>query len=199
MNARYPLAVASIILLFSTPALASILSASSQTVQARPAERMDYLDVTAVQGELNVTFGEMADASASSGSLTATAPSVAGEGGFLIASAGNARVSNGSAGGIGGVFGGRGGRDATWSSGGGRGGRDGGHWGSNRGGNRGGRGGRGGNRGGGHGGWNRGGGGGNRGGGVHGAPEPSTWMLLGAGLAVFGGYVMIRRREVLVG
>jgi hypothetical protein len=43
-----------------------------------------------------------------------------------------------------------------------------------------------------------GGGGGNRhGGGAHATPEPSTWMLVGAGLALFGGYVTIRRRTVM--
>jgi hypothetical protein len=31
----------------------------------------------------------------------------------------------------------------------------------------------------------------------HAAPEPSTWMLLGTGLAMLGGYVMIRRRAAM--
>lgn len=198
MDARYLIAAVIVSLGVSTSASASVLSASSQAAQPRPAERMDYLDVTAVQNDLNASFQHLADESAASGSLSSPPPRIGTTGGYFVGVGGGggiaseparpgADVSYPAGGGVsaGDVFADHNGQGISWlpiTAGGGREGA----LGPNRGGNRGG-----GNRGGG----NR--GGGHRGG-AHAAPEPSTWMLLGAGLAMLGGYSLVRRRQTTI-
>jgi PEP-CTERM motif len=175
MKARYPLAAAMITLMAAVPASATVLSATNQAVGTK-SSKADYLRVTVVQDELNMTMKEMNEASTQAGGVASPAPSVA-EGGYNILEKEGDGGGNRPGGDIGGfVFGGTDGREGgrlSIPNGGGRGTRD--VTGTDLG-NRGGRGRRGGN---------------------HATPEPSTWMLLGAGLALFGGYATLRRRSLL--
>ena len=188
MDARYIIAAVIVSLGVSTSASASVLSASSQAAQPRPADRMDYLDVTAVQNDLNASFRHLADESAASGSLSSPPPRVGATGGYFVGEGGgggiasepsppSADVSFPAGGGVsaGDVFADHTRQGINWlpiSAGGGREGA----LGPNRGGTR----------------------GGGRRGGAHAAPEPSTWMLLGAGLAMLGGYALVRRRQTAI-
>jgi hypothetical protein len=169
----------------ASPAAASVLSASSQAVGTK-ASREDYLQVTEVQKELNATMQEINDAAVANGPLSVPAPST-GEGGFLSAeregSSGwvnRESIANPVDDGLiegrlsGPVLSARGTRPTPGTFVSDR------HSFRYR-------------RGGGH----RPGGGGGHGGGAHAAPEPSTWMLFGTGLALLGGYVLIRRRAVI--
>ncbi len=156
-------------LLAAVPASASILSATSQTVGTR-SSNAEYLRVGAVQDELNTTMREINDGAAATGGVTAAAPAVS-EGAYVLQKDGT---------------GGRpginpkldnlfspddsreGGRLSVTATHGPRG-----HFDNNRGGNR------------------------DHRNDPHAAPEPSTWLLLGTGLAMLGGYAMIRRRAAI--
>jgi uncharacterized membrane protein YgcG len=199
MKARYTFAVLAVAALFAAPASASVISASSQTARSKPADQVDYLRVTTLQNDLNASLREVADASAPAALAPRSAPTTT-SGGFLIGSDANAsanyeglsgnamenlfdpssdkqitgisRDSNGTSG----VFLG-GGTPDTYGNNGGKGNK-----------NDGGKGGKGKGK------WGKGGGGGT-GGGVQAAPEPSTWLLLSSGLAMFGAYALLRRKS----
>ncbi len=183
MNARHALAAFVITAFAASQASATVLSASGQAVGTK-SSKADYLQVTQVQKELNATMKDVNDAAVASGPLSAPAPST-GEAGFVLQEKeGNGGKSYGDK--YPTVLPNDDGLDADRlmvppSV---RGGQNPGTYSDNRRsmGNR---------RGGGGGG---GGGGNKHGGGAHAAPEPSTWMLLGVGLALFGGYATLRRR-----
>lgn len=174
MNTRYFFAAAILVLGVNVPVHASVLSASGQAVRNRPVDRLDYLRVTTVQNDLNVSLRQMADESAATGSLSTPAPVFGRQQGYFS-------YDMDGSGGVGtyrgdptGLFAGPGGEGASWLPAGGQNGRHG-KPGNNRGNGRGGK------------------------GGAHAAPEPSTWMLLGAGMAMLGAYAVIRRRQTSVG
>lgn len=168
MSSRYALA-AVMLLAAAAPASASILSATSQTVGAR-SSNAEYLRVNVVQDELNATMRDINDDATATGGVTASAPVVEG-GAYVLQKDGP---------------GGRpginpklnhlyspddtheGGRLSVTATHGPRG-----HFDNNRGGNR------------------------DHRNDPHAAPEPSTWLLLGTGLAMLGGYTMIRRRAAV--
>ena len=185
MKFRSSLAAVIISALASYPATASVLSASSQAVRTPAVDRTDYLRVTHVQDDLNASMREMVDASTASAPLSSPLPSVdGGDGGFVVQKDGNGGGGGGGRTGldIGSLVGaGTIGRDvdrlSVRSGGIGTFGADGSS--------------------GSHGGGRRGGGGGGHGGGPHASPEPSTWMLLGAGLGLLGGYAVLRRRQTV--
>ncbi|MDH4036860.1 MAG: PEP-CTERM sorting domain-containing protein [Candidatus Krumholzibacteria bacterium] len=208
MKARICFAAVAIVLIAGTQSSASVISASSQTAGSRSAERVDYLSVTSIQTDLNASMREAADASAPTALRATSAPSTA-SGGFLL-TAGQGSGYNGVSGnameslfkpdhdktssamkrdvaGPGTVIANGGSHGGRWGGNHGSGGR----WGNNGGGKKGGK--TGGDKK--DGGWEnhrrRGGGGG----GIQAAPEPSTWLLLGAGLTMVGIYEVIRRRS----
>ncbi len=193
MKARILFSTMAALLIVASQASASVISASSQTARSKPADKIDYLSVTSIQHDLNASMRELADASAPAALGSRSLPSTT-SGGFLLT---NEPAPN-----------------SSWFSGGGNGTNylfNGGHpgdvdamsldaadpgsviasgthgpgWNNGRG-NR-----RGGNHGGPGGGHRHGGG---PGGGVQPAPEPSTWLLLGAGLTMVGVVEFIRRR-----
>jgi hypothetical protein len=166
----------------ASPASATVLSASNQAVGTK-SSKADYLKVTTVQSELNATMAEVNDAAVANGSVSAPAPATGGPG-FVLQKDGQGggeprepgdpwQVITPDDGRVSGRLAvpvsSRGTRAGTYNDQ-----RDG-------------------RRGGG------GGGGGGRRGGAHANPEPSTWMLLGAGLALMGGYAVLRRRAVFEG
>jgi len=181
MNARHALAAVTVIAIGASPVSATVLSASNQAVGTK-SSKADYLKVTTVQSELNATLKDVNDATVTNGSIEAAAPANDGPGLIL--------QKDGTGGGThprgdpwsivvpndGRVPGQMPGVRST------RGGHQPDAFSDQRGGRRGG-----------------GGGGGRHGGGAHGTPEPSTWMLLGAGLALMGGYATLRRRQVIEG
>jgi hypothetical protein len=182
MNARFALAAIMITAFVASQASATVLSASGQAVGTK-ASKADYLRVTHVQAELNTTMKDINDAAVASSPLSAPAPST-GQSGFLLQERegeGGKNYGDPTPPGIphdDGLDDGR-----LMVPGSIRGGQDPGTYSDNRRsmGNR-----------------RGGGGGGNKhGGGAHAAPEPSTWMLLGVGLALFGGYATMRRRMAL--
>jgi hypothetical protein len=219
MKARVTISAAAVALLFASQASASVISASSQTARSKPADQVDYMSVTSMQTDLNMSMREAADASAPA-ALGSRAPSTA-SGGFLLSTDAQAGDMSGraienlfspdrdkGASDLAGGVAGPGTVIANGSNGGGRGGNHGGGYNGGRWGNDGRRGGgndndkKGGNVGthGGHkkdGGWkgHKGGGHHGGGGGVQAAPEPSTWLLLGAGLTMVGLYEVVRRRS----
>lgn len=200
MKARTWLATV-VALAFASQASASVISASSQTARSKSADRVDYLDVTTVQNELNASMRAATDVSAPTALGAKSVPSTT-SGGFLLTAeptassrfkgvGGNVTESlfnpesEKSADAISRDY--NGGPGAVIANG-----SSGGRWG-------------GGNRGKGPGdrdrdrrwggGDRRRGGGGGGGGGVHATPEPSTWLLLGAGLTLVGVVEVIRRRS----
>jgi hypothetical protein len=156
-------------LLAAIPASASILSATGQAVGTRPSNA-DYLRVNVVQDELNTTMRNMNDESLANGSISAQAPSVS-EGAYVLqkeGTGGDARI-NPKLGGL--VISAGDDHEAgrvpisITGSGSDHGIRT--HpYDSNR----------------------------DHRNDPHAAPEPSTWMLLGTGLAMLGGYATLRRR-----
>jgi hypothetical protein len=181
MKTRLPFATMTLALLVAGPASASIISASSQALKSRGAERADYLDVTTAQNELNSSLHGMTDAvvpaDLSAGSLQSNAT-----GGFVIQSPSTSGGLDANSVGRfspqgGQRFGGNSGgysfnsRGARWAPGPGDKGKKGGN---NVGGDHRRR--RGSNS------------------GPQAAPEPSTWMLLATGLLMLGGYAILRRR-----
>lgn len=177
MNTRYFFAAVILVLGVSAPVHASVLSASGQAVRNRPADRLDYLRVTTVQTDLNASLRGMADASAATGSLSAPLPALGRQMGYFsydFDGSGDVGKNRDP----GDVFGGAGGEGENWLPTSGQTGHDGttGNRGNNKGNLRGG-----------------------RKGGAHAAPEPSTWMLLGAGMAMLGAYAVIRRRQSSIG
>jgi hypothetical protein len=184
MKARYSLAAVVVSVFAAFPASASVLSASGQAVGTRPTNRADYLRVTQVQDELNATTKGLVDEAVVSGALSTPAPVGDSDGAYILQKEGN---GNGE---IDPDFGRlvgapSGGRDtdrlSLHSQEGQR--RQGGSIGSfGAGGSNGNNGGHRGDRG--------------RHGGAQPSPEPSTWMLLGGGLAVLGGYAMLHRRRL---
>jgi hypothetical protein len=158
-------------LLAALPASASILSASSQAVSTR-SSNADYLRVTVIQDQLNATMRDMNDESVAAGSTSSAAPSV-GEGAFVLEKEGEGDGGPRGYPEIGGLVispgddreAGRIAVPVTRGSGPSTHAR---RFDNER--------------------------GGNRQNDPHAAPEPSTWMLLGTGLAMLGGYTMLRRR-----
>lgn len=189
MKSRFALTATIVALFFASQASASVISASSQTARAKAADRVDYLSVTTIQNGLNTSLREAADASAPTALAGPSAPSSSG--GFLLTtepgSASSYRDLGGSA--IENLFNpdsergvsaiSRGVAPEAMVAG------NSGNGNSNRHGdklkdadkdknkNKGKKDGR---------------------GGVHATPEPSTWLLLGAGLTMVGLYEVIRRR-----
>jgi hypothetical protein len=183
MNARLALAAVTICAVAASPAAATVLSASGHAVGTK-SSKADYLRVTEVQKDLNESMAQINDDAVSSGPLSAPAPSTGGAGMILEKEGEGGRrdlpdpfvgqpIDDGlDQDRLGAPIVTRGGQTPGTYSDNRR------HMDNRRGGG--------------------GGGGGNRhGGGAHATPEPSTWMLLGAGLALFGGYVTIRRRTVM--
>lgn len=179
MNARHALAAVLISALAASPAAATVLSASGQAVGTK-SSKADYLRVTEVQKELNATMEDMSDAAVASGPLAASAPSSDGPGYILQKEGEGGRHRDDGEpftqsyddglddGRLAGPVTTRGQSPGNYSD--------------NRRTMENSR---------------RGGGNGRHGGGAHAAPEPSTWMLLGVGLALFGGYATLRRRAVV--
>jgi hypothetical protein len=162
-------------LLAAIPASASILSATGQSVGTR-SPNSEYLRVTTVQSELNTTMREMNDEVAAVAGVDAEAPAV--EGGAYVLQKDGTGGNSGTNTKFENVFtpgdSHESGRISINT-------RDGSvHTRPSR-----------------FDGNNRGGGGRDHRNDPHAAPEPSTWMLLGTGLAMIGGYVMIRRRAAL--
>ena len=180
MNARHALAAVTLIMIGAAPASATVLSASSQAVGTK-SSKADYLKVTTVQTELNATIKDINDATVTNGSIEAAAPANDGPG-FILEKDGTGGGSH-PTGDPWSVITPNDGRVAGQMPGvrSVRGGHQPDSFNDQNGGRRGG------------------GGGGRHGGGAHGAPEPSTWMLLGAGLALMGGYATLRRRAVIEG
>jgi hypothetical protein len=195
MKARIVLALCAATLMVASQASASVISASSQTARSKPADQVDYLDVTNIQNDLNASLRAAAGASAPAALAPRSAPSTTFNG-FLLGTSSNDVGYDPSeylfdpdsekqpegmsldAMGPGDVLaaGARGGPPGGGPPGGGPPG------------------------GGPPGGGPPGGGppgGGPPGGGVHAAPEPSTWLLLGTGLAMIGAYMMLRRRNAI--
>lgn len=173
MKSRHALAAVMIPLLAAVPASASILSATGQSLGTR-SPNADYLRVTTVQSELNTTMREMNDASAARGGIIADAPVVDGPARLVEkdGTGGNPGVNPK----LEDIFtpgdAYEGGRMSANTRGGSVHTRPS-KFNDTRGGNR------------------------DRHTDPHAAPEPSTWMLLGTGLAMIGGYVMIRRRATM--
>jgi uncharacterized membrane protein YgcG len=195
MKVRYTLAACAAIVLFASPASSSIISASSQTARAKPAERVDYLSVTSLQNDLNASLRSAAEnAAPSAGATSPSAPSSV-SGGLMInagATSSSAQYQSYGSNAMEYLFDPNSEKeiyampkDATGdglvlasNSNNGNNGKNGNHGNNGR---------RGGHR---QGGKNNGGGGG----GVHAAPEPSTWLLLGVGMLMIGAWGMSRRR-----
>jgi hypothetical protein len=169
-----------------------VISASSQTARSKPADRVDYLSVTSLQTEMNTTLRQATDASAPTALGLRSAPSTA-SGGYLLNTdpgrssfQANGFASDnlfGSDAGIrtGGVsFDGMGPGTIIANGSSSHGGKSNGH--GNKKGPRGDR----------RRDWRR---DRDKKDGVHAAPEPSTWLLLGAGLAMVGFYEFVRRRN----
>jgi hypothetical protein len=177
MSARHALA-AVVIIGLAAPASATVLSASNQVVGTK-SSKADYLRVTQVQAELDATMKDVNDAAVANGALSSAAPSTEGPGYILQKEGEGGRhredgdewsvVNPGDAHDTGRL-------SLPVSSRGQMPGTADRHRGN---------------------GGNRRGGGGRHGGGAHAAPEPSTWLLLGVGLALIGGYALLRRREAL--
>lgn len=170
MRSRFALAAVMLPLLAVAPASASILSAASQTVGAR-SSNADYLRVTVVQDELNATMRDMNDESVVAGSIDAQAPSV-GEGAYVLQKEGTGGEPHNNPK-LGGLVVTPGdaredGRMSISSTGSSVRGTRPGHFDNDR----------------------------DRHNDPHATPEPSTWVLLGTGLATLGGYTMLRRRLV---
>lgn len=175
MRSRFALAAVVLALLAAAPASASILSATSQTVGTR-SSNADYLRVTVVQDELNATMRDMNDASVATGTIDAQAPSVS-EGAYVLQKEGTGGDprDNPKLGGL--VVSPddarEGGRLSVTSTGSSVHGTRHGGFDNTRGTNR------------------------DRRNDPHATPEPSTWVLLGTGLAMLGGYTMLRRRMAI--
>ena len=154
-------------LLLAVPASASILSATGQPMGK--SSNADYLRVTTVQDELNTTMREMNSASVANGALSAQAPAI-GEGAYVLQKEGDGGKPM-SFGKPGDLFvpgdSHESGRIAIGSMDGSTHTR---HQDSNR---------------------------ENHRDDPHAAPEPSTWMLLATGLAMLGGYTVLRRRATV--
>ncbi|HEX6791713.1 MAG TPA: PEP-CTERM sorting domain-containing protein [Candidatus Krumholzibacteria bacterium] len=183
MNARHALVAVIIAAVAASPAGATVLSASNQAVGTK-SSKADYLRVTEVQKGLNSTMEEINDAAVANGPLSASAPAT-GQAGYILQKEGEGGKSYDSSdpfvtdpmddglqnGRLSAPAVGRGQTPGTFTDT-----RkivqNGRHGGGGGGGNR-------------------------RGGDPHAAPEPSTWMLLGLGLAMFGGYATLRRRTAL--
>jgi hypothetical protein len=159
-------------LLAALPASASIFSATSQAVGTK-SSNADYLRVTTVQDELNATMRDMNDESVAHGAISAQAPAM-GEGAYVLQKEGTGGDKPQGFSKMGDALvpgdAHETGRVAVSSTGGSSHTR---HFDNNRGTH------------------------GDRGGDPHAAPEPSTWMLLATGLAMLGGYTMLRRRTAL--
>ena len=183
MKARITFAASAVAFLFASQASASVISASSQTVRSKPADRVGYLNATGIQNDLNSTLRQATDASVPTALGSPNAPSTT-SGGFLLG--GDRQQSNYGAA-DNNLFNPDSEKKINAIS------RDGGppveiENGSTADGRR--------NEGGGFGGH-----GGKQGrhrdrdkGDVHATPEPSTWLLLGAGLTMAGVYEVLRRR-----
>ena len=167
MKARVSFAGIAIALLFAAQASASVISASSRTVQSKPADRVGYLYATGIQNDLNSTLRQATDASVPTALGSPNAPSTT-SGGFLLGGDrqqssygaadnnlfnpdGENLLNPDSEGKInaisrdhGGKLGRHGGREKRED--------------------------------------------------VHATPEPSAWLLLGAGLTMAGVYEVLRRR-----
>ena len=178
MKAMMLLIIGAAALIFASQASASVISASSQTARSKTADRVDHLSVTTIQNDLNASMRAASVAAVPTAFEAQSAPATSG--GFLLA------TDPGSASG----FRDREDNSTEWLLAGGAVGtllilamafdgdedRAGVPLGdaSRITGDPG-----------------RGGGGGR--GGVHATPEPSTWLLLGAGLAMVGALEAIRR------
>lgn len=182
MNVRIALAAVTLCAVAASPAAATVLSASGQAVGTK-SSKADYLRVTEVQKELNDTMADIHNAAVENGPLTASAPSTGGAG-YILEKEGEGGKHDPTDPFIGQAMDDGLDHDRLGAPIVTRGGQTPGTYSDNRRatGNR---------RGGG------GGGGGRHGGGAHATPEPSTWMLLGTGLALLGGYVTLRRRTVM--
>lgn len=177
MKAMMLLIIGAAALIFASPTSASVISASSQTARSKTADRVDHLSVTTIQNDLNASMHAASVAAVPTALAAQSAPATSG--GFLLA------TDPGSASG----FQDRGDNSTEWLLAGGAvgtllvlamalGDED-------------------------SGGapvgdasrvtWDPGRGGGGGGGGVHATPEPSTWLLLGAGLVMVGALEAIRR------
>jgi hypothetical protein len=190
MKARYSLAAVVVSVLAAFPVSASVLSASGQTVGTRTNNRADYLRVTQVQDELNASTRSLTDEVVATGALSTPAPVGGSEAAYVLQREGNGHDTSRPD--VSSLVGDpSGGRDTDrLSLHGAQGAHSGstiGTFGSTNNGNH--RGGNNGKRHGEHG----------RHGGAQPSPEPSTWMLLGVGLAFVGGYAMLRRRQALLG
>jgi len=182
MNARIALAAVALSSLGAVPVSATVLSATHQAVGTR-SQAPDYLQVTRVQKEMNLTLDEYNGSTVASGVVSVPAPSTA-DGGFTVVIPDGPgathwtpepwRQTVDSDGPVDGrvplpVFGGKDGGNIPFGQIRNDHGRRGGH--------------------GRHGDFDQ------HDGGAHAAPEPSTWMLLGTGLLLMGGYATIRRRS----
>jgi len=166
MSLRHAFAAVTLALLAASPAMASILSATGQTLKSKPSNA-EYLRVTAVQEQLNTTMRDINGETVATGSIESQAPVVGerpyviqidGSGGSMPGNIGELVLTPGDM------------RDAGRIS------IDNGSNGRERLGRRG----RHDDR--------------NRRNDPYAAPEPSTWMLLGTGLAMLGIYAALRRR-----
>lgn len=172
MTARVSLFAVAVVLVSASQASASVISASSQTARSKPADRVDYLTVTTIQSDLNASLREAADATAPTALGSRPAPS--NSGGFLLTTEPGSSAGYRDIGGttMESLFDPDSEKSVSQIS------RDFangpllGAPGSN----------------------NRGGRGRGKKEGVHATPEPSTWLLLGAGLTMIGVYEVIRRR-----
>lgn len=183
MNARHALVAVIIAAVAASPAGATVLSASNQAVGTK-SSKADYLRVTEVQKDLNSTMEQVNGAAVANGPLSASAPAT-GQAGYILQKEGDGGKSypdyepfvdpamdDGLQGGTLSMPG-RGQTPGTYSSDTRRIIQNDRHNGGSGGGSH------------------------RKGGNPHAAPEPSTWMLLGLGLAMFGGYATLRRRTAL--
>jgi PEP-CTERM motif len=185
MNARHSLVIFATLALASTQASASVLSASSLAVRSMSTGHAGYLDVNTMQTNLNASLNRAVDETPASASLTGRDPALSAGGGFYVQSTGagvqaalstsyggtlsNFSSSSGDI--LAGVF--RGGLDNGIRNGG-----FGGTLGHGRS-------------------WGTGSGAFGRGSGragVAAAPEPSTWLLLGAGIGMLSLFAGLKRR-----